>query len=113
MSDKSPYHVFVIKPDGTISHSEQAKAPEYPQLRDTVHGYIETVPYFSSLVHQGKRYFRGKAYCNENGLSEGLQLNRTATSAWRKACPKGDPSMMVLVGDVIFYAKSVSEEAFS
>lgn len=100
MADKAPtlYHVFVIKANGEVTETEQAKAPGLEQLQAAVGGYIETVPYFRKF----RGYARGIAYANENGLMERLPLNSAATAAWA-ANGKGHSP---LVGDVIFFSKS-------
>ncbi len=101
---KKNYAVFVISADGSVTKTIQPKKPEYQQLRNAVLGLIETVPYFTSFEYGGKKYNRGTAYVNEEGLIIGLAKNTAANAAWRKAVPKGDPDRMQLVGPVIFYA---------
>lgn len=99
------YHVFIIKTDGTINKTVQPKAPTYEQQKAAVGGYIETIPYFTKLLHDGRQYTRGTAFCNEEGIVIGMPVNSMASALWRISCPTGDPSRMVLCGDVIFYAK--------
>ena len=99
------YHVLVIKTDGSIIKTIQPKAPTYEQQKEAVGGYIETIPYFTKMSHQGIEYERGTAYANEEGKLKGLALNVVATQCWMFACPDGDHSRMILCGDVIFFAK--------
>lgn len=103
------YHVLEIKATGDIVKTVQKKAPDYEQQKKAVGGFIETIPYFTKMEHEGVVYNRGTAYANEEGRLHGQPLNLTAMLAWRESCPKGDPRRMTLCGDVIFYAK-VKEE---
>lgn len=100
-----PYAVLVIKTDGTIVKTVQPKKPNYKQLNEAVGGYIETLPYFTRVVHEGVEYKRGTAFCHEEGKVRGMAVNARATALWIMSCPEGDPGRMVLAGDVIFYAK--------
>lgn len=99
------YHVLEIKATGEIVKTVQKKAPDYEQQKKAVGGYIETIPYFTKMSHDGIDYSRGTAYANEESRILGQSLNITAMMYWRESCPKGDPSRMTLCGDVIFYAK--------
>lgn len=78
------------------------KQPDYKQLQKYVDGSIQIVPYFSKLTVDGIDYKRGTAFCNENGHMERRQFNERASAFWRKACPKGEPSRMEIVGSVVF-----------
>lgn len=95
------YNVFILRVGGQVEHSTQDNAPKLPQLQSAVGGYIETVPYFTNFTYNGKKYKRGRAYANEEGLLRNLPLNITASVAWR-TCFRHATS---LVGDVIFFAK--------
>lgn len=99
------YHVLVIKTDGTVEKTVQPKAPTYEQQKAAVGGYIETIPYFTNLIYDGRQYKRGTAYANEEGRLHGLPLNPLASALWMSSCPGGEPSRMLLCGDVIFHAK--------
>lgn len=105
------YHVLEIKATGEIIKTIQAKAPTYDQNVKAVGGYIETIPYFTKMTHDGIEYRRGTAFANEEGQLHGLPLNKVAMAAWKASCPDGDPTMMHLAGDIIFYAKVKEEEA--
>lgn len=99
------YKVAVFNVDGSVTVTEQAKAPEYKQLREAVNGLIQTVVGFTA--YDGLK--RGTCYANEEGLLHGMQFNAKATQAWHD-CLKasGRPynrDMVHLVGPVIFYAK--------
>jgi hypothetical protein len=96
-----PYKVFVIRADGGVSETISKKVPAYEVLKNSVGGYIETIPYFTKF----RGLSRGTAYCNEEGKIKGLPFNLIATNAWMESCPGGDPTRMGLNGDVIFYAK--------
>lgn len=108
MKAKMPYVVLVIKTDGTVTRTEQPKAPSYDQLKEAVGGYIETVAYLTKAAFGGETLTRGTAFANEEGLIKGLPTNHLAMAMWRASCPGGDPSLMTLVGDVIFYARKKS-----
>jgi hypothetical protein len=101
------YHVLVIKADGSIEKTVQPKAPTYKQQFEAVGGFIETVPNFTRLEHDGIEYKKGVAYADEEGQIKGKQFNMVATMYWQEACPKGDLERMTLYGDVIFIAKEV------
>jgi hypothetical protein len=100
-----PYAVFIIRTDGRVEKTVQPKAPTYDQQTKAVGGFIETVPYFTKMTHDGVLYTRGTAYANEEGRLHGLPINRSAMTRWQSSCPGGDPSRMTLCGDVIFYAR--------
>ena len=100
-----PYKYITIKPDGTMSCETHKKLPEWKEIQKYVEGAFQLIPYFSSLEYDGTKLNRGTAYANENGYTEGLPRNRVAEDAWRKACPKGDPSRMTLLGTVLFVVK--------
>lgn len=99
------YHVLEIKTDGTIIKTVQREKPGYEQQRKAVGGYIETIPYFTKMTHEGIEYKRGTAFANEEGQLKGLPFNRKAMEAWGKSCPGGNPERMHLSGDVIFFAR--------
>jgi hypothetical protein len=99
------YKYIIIKPDGTMSCETHKNKPDWREAGKYVGGYIQIVPYFSSLVYEGTKYNRGTAYCNENGWAEGLPNNPAAKEAWMKACPKGDPERMYISGTLLFVVK--------
>jgi hypothetical protein len=104
------YNVFIITPDGSVTHTTQEKKPDYAQIKEAVGGIIETIPLFKTFIHQGKKYLRGTAYCFEEGRMRGQARNRKAIVAWYEATGALDNSnycldRMELYGDVIFYAK--------
>lgn len=96
------YHIFVIKTTGEIEHYTQPKAPELDQLQAIVGGYIETIPYFTRLNVDGRRYLRGKAYADEDGIMKQKPFNLKATQAWQNHFTK---LVTDLHGDVVFYCK--------
>ena len=108
------YRYVIIKPDGIIETELHKKAPNYKEAQKYVEGSFQIIPYFSSLEFDGRKLSRGTAYANENGYTEGKSLNPIASACWIKACPKGDPDRMILLGTVLFVAKEkepVSEQA--
>jgi hypothetical protein len=100
-----PYKYIIIQPDGTLSCETHKKAPDWKEIQKYVGGTFQLVPYFSSMEYDGTKYNRGTAYCNENGYTEGLLPNLLASACWLKACPKGDPNRMHVVGPLLFVAK--------
>lgn len=96
------YRVFVLKTNGEVVISTQAKRPELDQLQKAVGGYIETLPGFTKF--EGLK--RGTAYTNENGIAEGLPFNQLATKAWLDNLAGQELWYQPhLLGDVVFYAK--------
>ena len=54
------------------------------ELNSAVGGYIEVVPYFDTLLLDGKRQ-RCVVFCNEQGKLEGLPMNPLAQALWHDA----------------------------
>ena len=107
------YRYVIIKSDGTLATELHKKAPDYREIQKYVEGSFQIIPYFSSLEFVGRKLNRGTAYANENGYTEGKPFNPIASACWLKACPKGDPKRMILLGTVLFVAKEkepVSEQ---
>jgi hypothetical protein len=100
-----PYKYIVIEPDGKLSCETHKKLPDWKEIQKYVGGSFQLVPYFSSLQYDGTKYNRGTAYCNENGYVENLPLNPIASACWLKACPKGDPNRMLILGNLLFVVK--------
>ena len=71
---------WLIKPDGSETEVHAAKGPgkrfTLQELQAAVDGYIEGV----YVTWEGKRR---RAYVNEEGLINGLPVNRTATAILR------------------------------
>jgi len=103
------YIYITVKPDGALASEYKPKPPDYKEVQKYVDGWMQILPYFSSMEFDGKVYNRGTAYCNEEGWLQGLQPNPLASACWLKACPKGDPKLMHIVGTLLFVAK-VKEE---
>jgi hypothetical protein len=99
------YRYIIIKPDGSITCESHKKGFEYAEIRRIVDGLVQIIPYFSSFEYENTKHTRGTAYANEEGWLHNLPFNSTATSAWMKACPKGDPQRMQLMGNVVFVHK--------
>jgi hypothetical protein len=99
------YRYVIIKTDGTTTSELHKKAPDWKEIQKYVEGLLQIIPYFSSLEYDGRKLSRGTAYANEEGYILGMAHNETATKAWMKACPKGDPERMQLAGPVLFVAK--------
>jgi hypothetical protein len=99
------YRYVTIFSDGSSESSVHDKRPDWKEIQQHVGGTFQIVPYFSSLDYNGRKLQRGTAYCNENGYVYGMPHNETATRAWMKACPKGDPKRMRISGPLLFVAK--------
>jgi hypothetical protein len=100
-----PYKYVTIEPDGKLSFETHKKPPDWKEIQKYVGGAFQIVPHFSSLHFDGVKYTRGTAYCNENGYTEGLAVNHLASACWLKACPKGDPNRMIILGSLLFVVK--------
>lgn len=89
--------MLTIKADGTLSES-QVKPNDLTAMQAAVGGYIESVPYWDSFLHNGQPR-RCWAICNEEGKIQGLPDNLIATTLWFQNVPsmKGRD---ILVGDV-------------
>jgi hypothetical protein len=78
VSSKRKVHTLTtIYPDGTVKKEQLPDTLDI--LSERVGGSIEHVPAWST--YQGQRC---TVYCNENGIAEGLSLNRLATAHWRE-----------------------------
>lgn len=83
-----------------------AGPPGIQQLQKAVGGYIEVVPYFDTIEHDGAVH-RCAAFCNEEGKLNGLEFNARATTLWDAALRRaGGPGLGcrpvdVLVGPVV------------
>lgn len=98
------YVFIVIEPNGKITKTEQAKKPEYKQIREAVGGIIQIVPHLSKF----EEYKRGTAYCHEEGLLIGLAFNEKATQVWLDNLGKGPFSYPPrIVGNLLYIAKKV------
>ena len=105
-----PYLVVILKTDGTRWRATQPKAPDLDQMQKAVGGFIETVPHFTKLTHEGEHLSRGHCFCNEEGKITGLPINEQATKAWLDNLGKGPFRYPpVLHGDCIYYAKVKGE----
>lgn len=107
--------IAIIKADGTITWKERAAAQiKLDELQRIVGGYIERVPMPDD--------FPGDVWANEEGLLEGLPLNKTFSTMMRRAwcayvlatSPDDpfsvlDPRMMQIVGDVVWVVSDKTE----
>ena len=60
------------------------REPKLEELQDAVGGYIENVPYFTTISYGGA-VLNCKALCNEYGKNEHMPINEAATKAWEWA----------------------------
>lgn len=77
------------------------KPPSLEWLQNAVGGFIEQVPYFTSM----KNGERAVAFCNEYGKLKRMQINEAATQAWAAALERttddAGPLNDILVGPVV------------
>jgi len=97
-----PYDMYTIETNGTIRYQRLDKAPTLNQLQKEVQGSIETVSYFTKFHYNQLSYSRGRCYCNENGMSEGKQINYKASMLWKNQFEYAS----WLLGNVVYYAKA-------
>jgi hypothetical protein len=72
--------------------------PGLEELQSIVGGYIEEVPLFTVLLHEGALH-PCVAFCNEMGKLHGLPRNHLATSHWQFALKyNGHPGLLALSG---------------
>lgn len=72
------------------------------ELQTAVGGFIETVPYLSSITIDEIGPHKCVAFCNEEGKLIGLPLNVVATKMWADQLPEHFALNDALYGDVIF-----------
>ena len=68
--------ITILKTDGT-HETRQVDKTDLKMLQKAVGGLIETIPYLGKF--EGKAC---EAYCNEEGLLDGLPFNGPATNLW-------------------------------
>jgi hypothetical protein len=74
--------LIVFDPNGKVPIFVEYDRPvSAGELQGAVGGYIETVPYFDTLLLDGKRE-RCVAFCNEEGKLGGLPMNEIAQALW-------------------------------
>lgn len=94
--------MIVIKTDGAMTDPKSLTGPpELADLQSAVGGYLELVPYFDSIEHNGL-VARCVVFCNEHGKLDGLPFNGAATRAWDAALTRNGQYRYgdLLVGDV-------------
>lgn len=79
-------NMLIISPNGITRLVESAQAPDLDWLKMGINnGMLETVPFFTSVDHEGKRIENCVAFCDEEGKLKALPYNETATTQWNKA----------------------------
>jgi hypothetical protein len=77
--------MLVFPPDGPTTVTEFTAPIDLPSLKQALGGgYLETVPYFHSIMHRGELR-RCVAFCDEDGKRKELPLNVLACAAWDAA----------------------------
>lgn len=93
---------------------EFSQQPTLEFLQGAVGGYIELVPHFDKIVHDGAEH-RCRVLCNEHGKigADPLPLNYVATDLWNKALGgrlyQNGLALDVLVGPIVVL---IGDEAF-
>jgi hypothetical protein len=94
---------LILKTDGTSRMSNHESMPSLEFFRAAVGGYIEVVPYLSTLV-RGGAVERCIAYCNEEGKLQGSPINMAAMVLWGDAQARAGVEVRdVLCGDVVIF----------
>jgi hypothetical protein len=79
--------MMTINTDGTVTTKEYKKVPpSIDEMQKAVGGYIETVPYFTTIYSGGQPH-ACVAFCNEEGKIIGLDHNPSATTLWHELVP--------------------------
>jgi hypothetical protein len=93
--------MLTISPHGTVKTTPLTAPPDLEALQQTVGGYIEAVPHFKSIEHNGELR-KCVAFCNEDGKLQKLAANNQATVLWRAALQRvGVAIDDVLVGTIV------------
>lgn len=95
--------IFGAGTGASITVHPLSAPPPLNELQAAVGGYIEPVPYFSSIEWDGKIQ-PCAVFCNEDGKNRQLQRNAYATALWsvalRRRHPRGELND-VLLGTVV------------
>jgi hypothetical protein len=78
--------MMTINTDRTITTKEYDRELPLKDIQDAVGGYIETVPYLTTVYNDGKPQ-PCVAFCNEEGKIRGLDHNPSATTLWHELVP--------------------------
>jgi len=73
-----------VPEENSPSVQEFDSMPSLAIFKGIVEGYLEAVPYFTCVKHDGK-WHRCIAFCNEHGKLNALRVNWPATVAWYAA----------------------------
>lgn len=76
--------LLIYSPDGSCDALPLSAPPTSDQIHDIVGGYIELVPYFDTVKHDGEVHVC-RAFCNEDGHRLELPYNVLATALWAAA----------------------------
>jgi hypothetical protein len=112
-----PGTMLIIEPGGSTRLSALERPPSLTQLQTAVGGYIEQVPGFGDIDHNGASH-RCIAFCNEDGKRLRLPVNSVATGYWLAAMglPYPPTRFDVLVGNVVVlygddeFAKAMTDD---
>lgn len=77
--------ITVIRPDGTTT--TRVYFADLAELQKLVGGFIEAVPRFTMYEKR-----RCVVYCNEDGKSKALPINKKATTLWWENVTRGAKS---------------------
>lgn len=97
--------LVTIAVDGTITTEHTSNPHLLPWLKQTLGGYIEAIPYWTTFRTEDKKLVSCMAFCNEEGKLMELPFNGRATLWWYEAVQRefGSEARMndVLVGPVV------------
>ena|SRR5882672_2051760 len=78
--------IYPPEPDKPVRTVELTDPKCLRFLQSEVDGFVEVVPHFNHVVHEGVRQ-PCVVFCNENGKLERLPYNGRATVLWEDALP--------------------------
>lgn len=100
--------MIIITPQGERITKPRESTPTLEWLKDGIGGgYIELVPGFTTIIHQGK-IARAVVFCDDEGKNKNMPINIEATKLWDEALRRsGRPGLFqhgrpvdVLVGQI-------------
>jgi hypothetical protein len=85
--------MYVIRPNESTDVTGWHEPPNLKVLQQAVGGYIETVPWLTTVwAGEDGKFVSCIAYCNEEGKLERLPYNAQATLVWDRALRRMEDS---------------------
>src|SRR5215475_12119959 len=91
--------MIIMGPEGGQTVRAISAKIDLEELQQAVDGYIELVPYFDEIEHDGKRY-ACSVFCNEEGKLKGMPINVRATRLWERTLRKKELSLYSPSGEL-------------